>query len=589
MYGLCACLIVIVLRLFYLQIKQTAFFCTLGEKNFLKTEVIPPLRGNLYDCNGVLLAANRPIFDLCWQGRGAYRLTKQHVALLRNLGGVLECDFIRDNNGSKNSACTQEARVRYQDNSQDNKLSQKYHEIVRAERYTRRITLKRDLTFDQLCKISEQYAGDTCGSQSLVIENRFERVYPYKTLASHVLGYLSRIEHVGRDGLEKFFDDELGGQMGYVMNVINSTGKKLHQKEHKEPCPGDDISLTIDFELQAIAEAAFDKDQAGTLLLMDPEDGALRVLHSQPNFDSNIFLMPISHDMWQEKLTVNNPLLNRATRALYPPASIFKLVTIAAGLEENVIDPDTMFTCKGYVRFCKRNYLCQRRWGHGNVLLKDALAFSCNIPCFEIAQKISIDTLAEYAFRFGLGNKTNFLLDECSGLVPTSTWKLALKGERWWTGETLSASIGQSYLLVTPLQLVRMMCSIETGCLVKPRILETEAVEKEDMLISQKTRDFLKEAMSMAVAKGTVRRLRHFKDFTIYGKTGTAQTCSLQTKKTSKEHYEHAWLAGVVQYKDTKPMALVILVEHVGASRYALAIAQKFLARYAQIVPHSCA
>lgn len=547
-------LAIIVTRLCYLQVAQGHILLDLGKKNFLRTDVVLPLRGDVYDKNGFLLASNKPVFDLYWQGGGSYKLREPHTKLLTRVGELLEVD-IAGNRSLKRS-------------------------ITHAERYRKRCLVYKNLSFAQLSKISEQCAD----APHLLLENRFERVYPHKTTASHLVGYLSRVQRVGCSGLERYFHDHLSGQEGYIKNIISATGRRLKQTEAKPARAGGDLTLTIDIDLQMIAEGVFPKREAGAVIVMDPEDGSVRALASLPNFDPNLFLYPISHEIWEDKFTTNHPLLNRATRALYPPASIFKLVTMAAGIDENICSPDDNIDCKGHVIFGKRKYLCIRRWGHGILTPDKALAVSCNIPCFEIGKKISIDTLAEYAYRFGLGQKTDFLLPERTGLVPTSRWKQAVKGERWWQGETLSAAIGQSFLLVTPLQLARMISSVCTGYLSKPRLLQSEDVERKELLVKPETLAFLREAMAYAVRKGTVRRLGYLKDFKIHAKTGTAQTCSLSKRKVGRQDYEHAWLAGFFQYKGGKPLALVILIEHVGAVLPAVQTADRFLRGYRMLM-----
>ena len=258
-------LVIVIIRLFYLQIDQKWRFSRLGEKNFLRMEVIPPLRGNLFDCNGILLAANRPIYDLCWQGCGAHTLSDKQVELLTKLDSFLDTDFT---------------------------TSSKLYALKNTEKYFRRRILKDNLSFEQLCRISEQ-CSDT---DHLVIENRFERIYPYKSIASHILGYLSRIEKVGCEGVEKLFQRELSGQTGYIMSVFNSTGKKLSEKESKDATAGNDITLTIDVNVQLLAESVFEQGQSGAFILMDSETGALRALVSYPGFDPNLFLAPISDE-----------------------------------------------------------------------------------------------------------------------------------------------------------------------------------------------------------------------------------------------------------------------------------------------------
>ncbi|QQR49106.1 penicillin-binding protein 2 [bacterium] len=548
-YGFLFFCLILLLRLFYLQVDQWLLLNKLGERNFLKTETILPIRGNFYDCNHTLLAANKPIFDLYWQGLGGSFSQYQEEIVKQVLQVVGDAD---------------------------SQLAGLLEGLKKAERYARSFLLKQNVNFGQLCKVSEQ-----CSQvPNLVIKSRFERYYPHKNFASHIVGYLSRVENVGCDGLEKLFDQDLGGQLGYEMSVINSTGRILRQRERRDAQAGQDLTLTLDYAVQRLAESAFESDQTGALIVMDPETGAIRALASYPNFDPNHFVQPISESLWKEKFTVHSPLLNRATAALYPPASTFKLVTVTAGLEEGVLTTESEFNCQGFIRFGGRKFLCQRRWGHGTMVLQDALAHSCNILCFEAAKHLPIDTVADYACRFGLGYKTDFLLPEKSGLVPTSHWKRVMKGEGWWPGDTLSVSIGQSYLLVTPLQIARMYGAVCTGFLVKPRILESEEIQREELNVSAPVLDFLRQSMYSAVQKGTVWRLRHFKNFKIFAKTGTAQTCSLNKEKTQREHFEHAWLTGFFEYKEEKPLVLIVLLEYAGGSRPAILIAHRFLDSY---------
>lgn len=560
-YVLCAVLCAIsfiTIRLFYLQINQNEKFSKLGERNFLRTEIIPSRRGNVLDCHNNLLATNKPVFDLYWRGSGRFRLSSQQRLFINRIKIILGADTI-------------------------DALMKK--RIERAERFSRSILIKKNLSQDEIFKVSEQCSE----SSNLFIDRNFKRVYPYKKMASHLLGYLRRAERrggfKGLYGLEREFQDDLKGEMGYIRHVTNAMGKKLFQTEFQDAIAGSDIVLTLDLALQNIAEALFEPGQSGAFIIMDPEDGSIRAMLSYPNFDPNLFLDTISEQEWNDKFTIDSPLLNRAIHSVYPPASIFKLITFVAGLEEEVITTDTTFNCKGYTVFCGGKYNCHRRWGHGELSAVKALGVSCNVPCYEIAQKVSIDQFAAYAMRFGLGQSTRFLFRDKSGLVPTSYWKQAVKGERWWPGETLSVSIGQSFLQVTPLQVARMISSICSGYLSKPRILLSEKVERYPLYVSDNTLNFLREVMREVVLKGTGRRLRNFSDFIIHAKTGTAQTISLKRqKKESKEQLEHAWFASFFTYKDSKPLVIVVLVENVGSSRPALKIAERFFRRYRRLL-----
>lgn len=548
----------ILIRLFYLQVHKNDVFSKMGEKNFTRTEVIPSRRGNVLDCNKNLLATNRPVFDLYWQGSGSFRLNNNHKELIKKISSIVGQKFLAHSVIRK---------------------------IERAERFSRQLLIKKDISQEEISLISEQFSD----SKNMSMIRRFERVYPYKFLASHILGYLRRAQDDGSlkglYGLERKMQGELQGKKGYISHVTNATGKKIEQKEFKNAIDGNDIQLTLDLTLQSIAEMLFEPGQSGSFVIMDPDNGSIKAMLSYPNFDPNLFLGPISQEVWSSKFCEDSPLLNRAIHSTYPPASIFKLITFVAGLEEGVISRETEFDCKGHTLFCGRKYNCHRRWGHGLLSAKKALGMSCNVPCYEIAQKITIDQLAEYAMRFGLGQRTGFLFEDKSGLVPTSYWKQAYRGERWWKGETLSVSIGQSFLLATPLQIARMVASVCSGYLVKPRILVKEDVEKYPLYISRNTVDFLREVMREVVLRGTGRCLKKFSDFSVWAKTGTAQTISLKKQKlSSKYELEHAWFASFFSYKEEKPLTMVVLVENAGSSRFALKIAEKFFKIYKEVL-----
>lgn len=548
---------IIAVRLFYLQIFKSRQLVQLGQKNFLRTEIIPSLRGNLLDRNGKLLATNVPVFDLYWQGSGNPELSSSQYDFLTKVKSILGVDIISD---------------------------EKEVEIDSAERYSRQILIKKSLSDVELYKICEQCAE----SSNVFVARHFTRTYPNGTLASHVVGYLRGTDSYGRVkglyGLEWKFQDNLQGEYGYIKHIVNATGKRLSSTESRSAIAGNNIKLTLDLTLQSIVEALFSPGQAGAFVIMDPENGDILAMHSYPNFDPNAFLGPISQQKWQEQFCVDNPLLNRAIHATYPPASLFKLVTFIAGLEEKVIKQDSTFVCNGYTEFCGGRYNCLCRTGHGPLSARRALEVSCNIPCYEMAKKMSVDQFAAYATRLGLGQPTGFLFPDKKGIVPTSAWKQCVLGERWWGGETLSVSIGQSYLLVTPLQVARMVAGICSGYLVKPRILVDEEVVRSPLYISNETLAFLRDVMREVVLCGTARCLSWVRDFTASAKTGTAQTISLKRQKCgTKMQLEHAWLGGFFSYKGGKPLAIAVLVENCGSSRYAVQLVKNFFTIYKRV------
>lgn len=549
LYGAWGILFIIIARLFYLQVDKQGLFTTLGQRNFMRIEVISPLRGDLYDRNKVLLAANRPVYDVSWHNLAGGGLTAQDLRMLNCLGMVLDIPI---------DDPTFQQQINY------------------ANKFARRILLKSDVTFEQLCRISEQ-----CNhAPNILITHRFKRVYPHNDLACHVLGYLNRVENTGKSGIEHQFDGALQGEVGQVVHVINATGKTLMKKIQKQAQAGTDITLTLDLELQKLAQGLFTPDQAGAFIVMDPANGAIKTLVSSPTFNPNSFLSPLTEDAWQ-CMAVNNPLLNRATCALYPPASTFKIVAITAGLEEKIIDPNGELFCCGHVVYGGRRYYCIRHEGHGHQTQRAALAVSCNIPFFNLARKIKIDKIAFYAAKYGLGCKTDLALPEKAGLVPSAAWKKQALGERWWKGETLSACIGQGYLLVTPLQVARMVSAVCTGYLVKPRLLEKEPIVTTPLAVAPETLTFIRNAMHDAGISGSAQRLHYISGFDIWAKTGTAQTCGLSVQQTQyKHHLEHGWFCCFFTYKNSPPLVLTILLENVGSSSLAVTMADKFLRGY---------
>ena len=534
---------IIVGRLIYLQIINNHNFFSLSVKNFLRTESIASLRGNILDCKGTLLATNRPLTSVYWQGTGTLKQNQDVLESLESIIGHLDISI-----------------------------------LAQADRSGTKILIAQDINFEQLSKIIELFPNN----KNIIFKTDFKRFYPHKTVASHILGHLNALnnfETVGKMGLEKILHDTLQGQQGKLIKTINSLGSNIEQREIKTALAGKDITTTLDLSLQRIAELLFPTEYDGALLVMDPESGALRAIVSRPNFDPSLFLDPIASDHWAH-LQQGQPFLNRAFNACYPPASIFKLITISAALENNLVNlTDTIF-CPGHYLFKGRRYYCDRRSGHGELNIQEAVAKSCNTLFYEIATKLPIDILADYAFRFGLGQKTNLIFPEQSGLVPTTAWKHAQKCERWWPGETLSCSIGQSYLLTTPVQIACMIASIFKGYLVTPRILETEPISMRPLNIEPSTCKFLRKSMKSVVRVGTGREVSDIEDIKVFAKTGTAQVVELSYKKDENKPLAHAWFVAYFSYKDNKPLTLVILLEHTGNSRPARIFAKKYLMRY---------
>lgn len=552
---LTAILVLIIGRLFHLQVILQNNFYNKSQKNFLRIETIPPLRGTILDRNNQLLATNRPTTNIFWLGTGNAKFSEDQFKTIQIIEIILGKQILSD--------------------------EQTFETIKSAERRYQKVLLASDIPFEQLSQIAEQLSEQ----KNISITTHFKRFYPYKSFASHLLGYLNRIdlEMFGKMGLEKILEDTLKGERGQKLKTINSFGRNLSETEVKKAEPGKDIQTTLDIKLQQIVEKVFPEDFVGTFIVMNPADGSILALLSRPNFDPALFLEPMQDEDWRS-LQEKQPFLNRAFNALYPPGSLFKLVSISAMLEQKLITPESCWNCQGHVEFAHRHYHCNNRTGHGWLNVEQSLALSCNIPFYEVGKKINIDLLADYAHRFGLGEKTNILFAEKEGLIPTAAWKKRVKNERWWPGDTLSVAIGQSYLLVTPIQIARMISAIFTGNLVNPRVLLEEPIIKSTVNVSLETRKFLQQSMYRAVREGTGQGVKYVKDIKVYAKTSTAQTSSWEKRELGTQYLEHAWFASYISYKNESPLTLVILVEHAGTSRVPTGIAAGFLREYKRMV-----
>ena len=508
--SLCSALFLMVVYLFHLQVNLMPNFLRLGKKNFLRSEKIASPRGNIIDRNGNLLATNRPVTGIYWQGTGNKVLTpeqKNIIDELKNLGISIN-DLEKD--------------------------------LAYAEKKAQLFCLLYDAPFEQLSRVVEKFPQHA----NIFIHTHFQRHYPYKSLASHIVGYLSNsgLDTNGCMGLEHLFDKALKGKPGQRLKTINSLGCHLESQELKKALTGSTIATTLDLRLQLIAEELFPAEHSGAFIILDPQSGDIEALVSRPDFDPNIFLGQLAGEQW-DMLQEKKCFINRAFNACYPPASLFKLVTLSAALETKIIDQTTSWYCGGHITFAGRDYHCARQDGHGAITTPLALAKSCNIPFFDIAKKIKIDTLADYAQRLGLGVKTSVLFPERSGLIPTCQWKRTVKKEPWWPGETLSAAIGQSYTLVTPLQVACMISALCEGYLVRPRILMVETIIKQPVQLQQETLQFVKKCMNEVITMGSAKKLANLKNFTLFGKSGTAQTSDLSKRDLGKQFVEHGWFA----------------------------------------------
>lgn len=554
---------ILFLRLFYLQIIKGEEFRLKSEKNAVRLKSIKSSRGLIFDRNKKLLVDNRPSFNL--------------KIVLEDAGNVKETI----------------AKVARLINVEPDELTDSIKKAGRGAFY-KAVTIKSALSRDQLA-IVEAHKFDLPG---IHIDIEPTRHYIYKKTAAHLLGYLGQInskelksgkypnvrsgDSIGRYGIEKSFEKFLQGKRGGRQVEVDASGRTIKVLKTVKPTAGLDLNLTLDLELQRLAEKLLE-NKNGAVVALDPNNGDVLVMASNPSFDQNDFIGGISSKKWKALIEdPGKPMTNKAIQAEYPPASTYKIITSMAGLEEKLVDTTTSSFCPGFLKYGNRVYRCWNKYGHGEVNLVDALAQSCDVFYYQTGDKVGVDTLAQYAFGCGLGKKTGIVLEnERKGLIPTAAWKKKRFKESWQGGETLSIAIGQGYNLVTPLQMAVFTAAVGNGgTLYRPRIVTT--IEDPDQKIvkkiepeikgglpaSKETLAIVKEGLLKVVhgARGTARRIA-LKKVKIAGKTGTAQVFSIKnnekidTENLQYELRDHAWFVCFAPVKNPV-IAISVLIEH---------------------------
>jgi len=427
---------------------------------------------------------------------------------------------------------------------------------------------------------------------SLIIQEGFKRSYPLRQNSAHVLGYVGKINRsrremfkeygyspqsvIGYSGVEEYYDNYLKGGIGGVQVEVNSRGQQVRLLSLKEPTRGQDISITIDGDIQKLAMEALEGAK-GAIVIMDMDNGDILGMTSNPAFDPNIFIDP-NKQRQLSNLFVNKsaPLLNRSIQGLFPPGSVFKILVALGALDSQKITPHTKYTCDGYYKIGGRKFRCVHT--HGLQNLRESLVHSCNVFYYRVGSILGADMIYRYARQFGLGLLTGIDLPyEESGNIPNRRKRFLQAKKRWYAGDTLNLSVGQGDTLTTPLQLTYMMALIaNSGFAVQPHVIKSIGgvpVEqyhyKRNIDIDQNVFDAVQKGMRGAVTdySGTANVL-NLEQLYVAGKTGTAQT--------SGDKDDHAWFVGYVQ-KAKKNIAFCVFLEHGGSSHNACLVSRKLL------------
>ena len=532
-------------RMGYLQLYQGRLYLKQADKNRIKVVEEDPVRGLIFDRKGRILVENRPSYTIVGNVR---HLSKDSSSLI-----LLNRLFKEDNN---------------------------WGQALRKAQGRREIRLKRDVDFSMMAAVEERRLS----LPGIEIKAESKRFYPMKT-SPHLLGYLGEItstelttfkgfkagDIVGKQGVEKACNDLLWGIRGYRFEEVDAHGSKVRRiagMKCVEPANGADIYLTIDLNLQLLAEELL-RDKSGAIIALDPNNGDVLAMASAPAYDPEIFAGVLNADDWNALLTdPDKPLLDRALQGTYPPGSVLKMAVLAAGLEEEVIPPEILVNCPGFLQMGRRTFKCWREGGHGRMNAISAIEQSCDVYFYQLGLELGIDRMANYIRKFGFGKPTGIDIEgEVSGLVPDSVYMNQRYGEKKWTrGHLLNIAIGQGELLVTPLQLA-VFCAIlaNKGKIPKPHLLKGVLHHNPDFWvpaeieigrvegISSATFDLLYHAMKLVVQgeKGTVQWLMD-PALEVAGKTGTAQ---------NPHGEDHAWFIGFAPF--TSPtIAVCVLIEH---------------------------
>ncbi len=574
-------LAILAARLWHLQLIQGDSYVDMSRSNRMKLVRLTPSRGRILDCTGRVLADNSPGFTL----------------------GVVRGELV--NPQEVIDSC---APIVGMPPERMRRLIDQSRSVARFLTFP----LKKNVTLEEVSLIKAR-ASDLKG---LTLEVSPRRVHPLGRSLCHVLGTLGEIspeelsrsaqtgyrggDFIGKSGLEKEYEPYLKGVEGWERIEIDAMGNQLGSRGRKPPEQGADLMLTVDVQFQQFVEQVF-VHEAGSVVAVDPDTGRILALVSNPGFDLNLFSPAISQRQWKSlNSDPLNPLENRATRGLYSPASAFKIVISTAALAERVIKPEQTFTCKGELELKGQTFRCWNPYGHGKIALRRAIIESCDIYFYELGLKLGGDSIARYASLFGLGKPSGVgLPEELPGLIPTSAWKLRTHGEPWKDGETVNLSIGQGYLVATPVQIAMMTATAANGGrLLKPAIVqqirsadgrmvfEHSPVLRWKLPLDDADSSFLREAMLGVVAdgRGTGKRCR-IPGIKVAGKTGTSQVIRQKQRlaEDAEIPYHERPHAIFVAYVDTMPkkIAVVVVVEHGGSGgKVAAPIARKIICKY---------
>ncbi|EOZ1221971.1 penicillin-binding protein 2 [Campylobacter jejuni] len=560
-------------RVYYLSIKSNVYYEELAKQNAIKTEFLPPVRGQITDRNGTLLAINDLGFSIS---------IKPYLSIKKSNKGILDKELSELTNLFPDLNASKLAEI-YKRN--DSYYNQDFIKVVDFIPYDEIIPHYSELNLNKTIKIDPVV----------------KRKYPFGKLASHIIGYVGKANlqdvqeneiaklsnYTGKSGIERYYNDILQGEKGTRVYKVNALNQEVEQLSYT-PAMSNDIELTIDIELQSYLTSLFEGN-AGAAIIMNVNDGSILAAGSFPEYDLNPFVTGVSFKDWDElSNSLDHPFTNKLINGYYPPGSVVKMGVGLSFLNSKNISPSTQYVCNGSIELGGRFFRCWNRSGHGPVDLKHAIKYSCDVYFYNGSLQVGIDQISETLSRIGFGAKTGVdLPSEFVGTLPSKEWKMQRYRQSWFQGDTLNTAIGQGNFLATPMQIARYTAQIAKGGEVIPHFLKSiennnnttienqmDENKKEIFTLFEKSQlPYIRDAM-YAVANeqgGTSYRYLHNLDVKVAAKTGTAQVVGFsQTDKNRVdekqfEYYtrSHAWLTSYAPYSKPK-YVVTVLLEHGG-------------------------
>ena len=574
-----ALICVLIARLYYLQVVQYEYHSTLSENNRVHVQPIPPTRGLIFDRNGVVIADNRPSFSL---------------------------SMTRERSGDWQQVLDSIVEV-LQLTPEDRALFEK--RMKQGRRPFEPVPILFELNEEQIARI----AVNQFRLPGVEVVAQLVRHYPQGAHFAHSVGYMGRINekelktldpvnysgthYIGKTGIERFYEAELHGQVGYEEVETNARGRVLRVLKRTDPIPGKDIVLSLDIKLQEAAEEAL-AGRRGAVVALNPMTGEVLAMVSQPSFDPNLFVTGISFKAYAElRDSIDRPLFNRILRGLYPPGSTIKPAVAIAGLDSGVITGSSRVYDPGYYQLPNydHKYRNWNRTGDGYVDLDTAIMRSNDTYFYDLAHKLGIDRLSSYMNQFGIGRKVSLdMFEESAGLMPSREWKRATRRQAWFPGETLILGIGQGYMQSTPLQLAQATALIASkGKWIRPHLAKTiEGVPPVDPdpvpdIVLRDPSNWAKvnHGMQQVVhgARGTARVAGVGAQYLIAGKSGTAQVVAIKQgekydrSKVQERHRDHALFVGFAPANNPQITVSVMIENGEAGSRVASPVVRKVM------------